>query len=731
MNMTSIIYKKIVIFILIVALLIPASFAVLPPKQAEAGASGCLGAFFTQFALGNTASAVNTPLAVPVHNIAVALDTNVSAAQSSSQLLKDCIEIGLVKAMAKFILSAMTQEVVNWINSGFEGKPAFVTDPGQFFTDIGDQIAGEFILGSALDFLCSPFKIQIRIQLALDYSSGGSANKSRCTLSGAINNVRNAVSDFSKQNWNDWISITQNRTNNPYGSYLNARAKMDAQISGKKTLELAKLNWGGGFLSWSECKTKSGDTYNQYGGSGSYTLAGRSDTFGGPESSTDKCTTQTPGSFIGKQLDPSIATPYQELGLAEDLDAIFNALGNQFFKAVISGAGGLLGSSQAGSGGSGSKRPSVQDFLKNACSSAGQFDASSRLGRDTADSQAGCLGSKTDYTNGTDQLQNIDTSTPGSSVSPQQNVAMGNHAVTTSGFPAGNYPDKLIDGDKENFTNGLGAVDSNYDGAETKISTNPWIELDLDEARTIDRIVLFQRNDDLTPSLTSRLHFTIQIFDTPPGTPNRTYIWKSDELIQNFKDPYRLNVRPNVTGQYVRIQGIGSGHLMPPELEVYENNAPVITLKGTNSLLLIVGDTYVDPGATAMDERDGDITANMQVSPTTVDTSKVGTTDVIYTVVDSGGMPSQPVKRSVVVTQPNGAPVITLNGQQTMTINAGSGFSDPGAIAQDGKDGDISSKITVSGSVNTSAPGTYLLRYNVINSIKLSAQEVVRTVIVQ
>ncbi|OFY63920.1 MAG: hypothetical protein A3H98_09840 [Bacteroidetes bacterium RIFCSPLOWO2_02_FULL_36_8] len=74
------------------------------------------------------------------------------------------------------------------------------------------------------------------------------------------------------------------------------------------------------------------------------------------------------------------------------------------------------------------------------------------------------------------------------------------------------------------------------------------------------------------------------------------------------------------------------------------------------------------------------------------------------------------------------APVITLLGSNPMTVNKDSVFTDPGATAQDDKDGDITNKISITGSVNTLLPGTYLLHYNVSDLAGNPATEVIRTV---
>jgi len=70
---------------------------------------------------------------------------------------------------------------------------------------------------------------------------------------------------------------------------------------------------------------------------------------------------------------------------------------------------------------------------------------------------------------------------------------------------------------------------------------------------------------------------------------------------------------------------------------------------------------------------------------------------------------------------PSLSPTITILGATTTTTEFGSVFTDPGATAHDDSDGDITSSIQVSGTVNTSMMGTTTLTYSVSNSHGLSA----------
>ena len=58
-------------------------------------------------------------------------------------------------------------------------------------------------------------------------------------------------------------------------------------------------------------------------------------------------------------------------------------------------------------------------------------------------------------------------------------------------------------------------------------------------------------------------------------------------------------------------------------------------------------------------------------------------------------------------------PVITLRGNEVETVRLGSLYKDAGAIAEDNKDGNLTSKIQISNNVNTSKIGTYKVTYKV------------------
>jgi uncharacterized repeat protein (TIGR02543 family) len=76
------------------------------------------------------------------------------------------------------------------------------------------------------------------------------------------------------------------------------------------------------------------------------------------------------------------------------------------------------------------------------------------------------------------------------------------------------------------------------------------------------------------------------------------------------------------------------------------------------------------------------------------------------------------------------APQITLNGDSNLTLTVGDEYTELGAVVTDNLDTDISSRLQISGTVDTSKAGTYVIKYNVTDQAGNAAEEVSRTVTV-
>ncbi|MEN8885398.1 MAG: immunoglobulin-like domain-containing protein [Winogradskyella sp.] len=155
--------------------------------------------------------------------------------------------------------------------------------------------------------------------------------------------------------------------------------------------------------------------------------------------------------------------------------------------------------------------------------------------------------------------------------------------------------------------------------------------------------------------------------------------------------------------------------------------APIITLIGASVVNLNVGDTYNELGATATDNLDGDISANILITGF-LDTAIAGTYFVNYNVSDSSGNAASQVTRTINVAADTSPPVIVLVGAATLNLVVGDAYNELGATATDNLDGNLTNSIVIAGNVNTNIIGSYTVTYNVSDTADNAAAEVIRTV---
>ena len=93
-----------------------------------------------------------------------------------------------------------------------------------------------------------------------------------------------------------------------------------------------------------------------------------------------------------------------------------------------------------------------------------------------------------------------------------------------------------------------------------------------------------------------------------------------------------------------------------------DSMAPVVTLIGESSITVSQSSTYVDAGATAIDNQDGDLTSSI-VTTSDLDTSTLGTYTVVHSVSDAAGNVGSASRQvGVVGGQPTPCNVVWLDG---------------------------------------------------------------------
>ena len=133
-----------------------------------------------------------------------------------------------------------------------------------------------------------------------------------------------------------------------------------------------------------------------------------------------------------------------------------------------------------------------------------------------------------------------------------------------------------------------------------------------------------------------------------------------------------------------------------------------ITLEGLDEMTIYQGTSYNEPGYKAYDNKKNDLTQQVTVK---------NNLDTVIRTVN-------------VVAKPDFATTIHLSGDKNIYLKVGDSFTDPGYTAIDAIDGDLTDKVTITGSVDTSKKGVYRVIYSVVNSSGVTASET-RTIIVE
>ena len=157
---------------------------------------------------------------------------------------------------------------------------------------------------------------------------------------------------------------------------------------------------------------------------------------------------------------------------------------------------------------------------------------------------------------------------------------------------------------------------------------------------------------------------------------------------------------------YAATDAAGNTNSIERTVNVADIAGPVITLNGETTIDHNYGDVYTDLGASATDNLDGSVTV---VTSGSVTVEVINSYTITYTATDAAGNTNS-IERTVNVADIAG-PVITLNGDSTVTLGKGRVYQELGAIAFDNLDGEAVVDAPL-GTVDYDNVGHYELTYN-------------------
>jgi len=149
-------------------------------------------------------------------------------------------------------------------------------------------------------------------------------------------------------------------------------------------------------------------------------------------------------------------------------------------------------------------------------------------------------------------------------------------------------------------------------------------------------------------------NLTLKGEETTKVCPGKEYEEEGYEAIDNYDGNLtdKVNVTKNKEAwKYIVKDSSGNKTTKTRNLTYIDDNMPSIELTNPNTMYIIEGNSYKEPGYKAHDKCDGDITNKVLVTGT-VNTKTPGSYELTYTVTDNAGNKTE-VKRKVVVQKRN------------------------------------------------------------------------------
>jgi hypothetical protein len=287
------------------------------------------------------------------------VQNSISAVIDALDRTKEFTLDALAWQVANVAIQSMTKSLVTWINSGFQGSPAFVTDLEQNLRGVEDAVARRFF--EELSYAATDERIArtpgqdrildgIRLAYYLRTSPQPFYERNPSTLYEVSPDPEAFLAgDFSQGGWSAWFETAMNPMNNPYGAEMALNDALSSAVANASGQRLQELNWNRGFLSWrGECIG-----YEDSGESPEGEMSQAAMVSLSQEEPCAGYAVKTPGSVIMEQLNTQLGSGVNRLVSADEFDEIIGALLNQLVVQVVGGGngGGLSGVSRPSSGG--------------------------------------------------------------------------------------------------------------------------------------------------------------------------------------------------------------------------------------------------------------------------------------------------------------------------------------------------------------------------------------------
>ena len=209
-------------------------------------------------------------------------------------------------------------------------------------------------------------------------------------------------------------------------------------------------------------------------------------------------------------------------------------------------------------------------------------------------------------------------------------------------------------------------------------------------------------------SIVPKITFTNKDVSIRYNTNYQDTDYKAKSFFKDYTNKVKKtnNINKNIIGNYEIKYMLQFGLIKitkTKKVHVIDDVKPELTLTGDNPKTICPNTEYQEEGYKAIDEYDGDLTDQV---------IKESNDNIITYKVKDKSNNEITITREIIHKDVE-SPKIELKGGSNITIYKGNNYNEPGYSAVDNCDKDITSKVVVTGDVNTNIPGTYTKTYKV------------------
>ena len=218
-------------------------------------------------------------------------------------------------AMKQEVVQKVNKSTIDWVNNGFDGKPAYMTDPYSVLRTTTEKVVEDVVYGDySLKHISPDFELPLKFAIN-DYYFGQKPGE----LSYQPVSTVNKYEDDEVFSWSKFLDMGTNPANSLFSNYYNLIDDIDRVVGERGSNLQEEIDRGKGYLSLRQCED--GWEYD------------------GSSEAAKHCKIVTPGYTIAEQVNKAISSDVDRVIFANEVDELMGVLVDGLLSKTLSSGG--------------------------------------------------------------------------------------------------------------------------------------------------------------------------------------------------------------------------------------------------------------------------------------------------------------------------------------------------------------------------------------------------------